>query len=238
VNQSLRDEEMAAADRGNASAAASGRNQLPVRVVSFSLSYNRTAFTFVMPADPDDVFDAIVEEQYAKDRFLPYWAERWPSSTPFFDYLMSRPPAPGILVCDLGCGLGVIAAALAGSGHTVIATDISADGCRFARCNISSNKGISRVVCADWRASPFNRRFDLIVASDILYEERWIAPILDFVATDLAAGGEMLIADPCRRYWELFKRTATLRGFLIELRQRSIIEHGKTTVEIVSIRRP
>lgn len=190
-----------------------------------------------MPADVDDVFDAIVEEQYEKDRFLPYWAERWPSSTHFLSFVMNAAVPSSTRICELGCGLGIVAAALANKGHTVIATDIALDGCRFARHNIAANGGTARVVCADWRTMPFNKPFDLIVASDILYEERWIGPILDCIDTLLARNGEAFIADPCRRFWELFKVRAKEREYSISVRERSLIDNGKTTVEIVSLSR-
>ena len=46
---------------------------------------------------------------------------------------------------------------------------------------LQTHGGAARVVCADWRRLPFRKRFDLIVASDVLYEERWIDPILDCI---------------------------------------------------------
>ena len=210
---------------------------LPYRTAPFALSHEGRTFTFAMPADFDDVFDTIAEEHYEKDRFLPYWAEKWPSTAPFFSFLMNERLPGGARICELGCGLGVIAAALAAKGHEIIATDIAPEGCRFAFSNIAANGGAPRVVCADWRAMPFRKKFDLIVASDILYEERWIGPILDCIDTLLSRGGEAIIADPCRRFWVLFKRRAVERGFSLSIRERASIDSGKTEVEILSIRR-
>ena len=43
--------------------------------------------TFVRPADPDALLQSITEEQFAKDEFLPYWAEHWPCSDVLAHYL-------------------------------------------------------------------------------------------------------------------------------------------------------
>jgi len=176
-------------------------------------------------------------EQYANDYYLPYWAERWPSSSAFFSFITQHPISEKKLILELGCGLGVIASPLAASGHYVVATDVAPQGCRVAAYNIAANNGVPRVVCADWRHLPVKARFDCIVASDVLYEERWINPILDCIDRFLGIDGFTWIADPCRRFWDPFKRHAIERGFLCRSLERIPDTDSPTIVEILEITR-
>jgi predicted nicotinamide N-methyase len=208
---------------------------LPFPVVRFSLDYKDRSFRFVYPADHDAVIDAIAEEEYEKDRFLPYWAERWPSATVLFHFVMKHRLPVHYRIIELGCGLGVIASALAARHHCTVATDISPDGCRFAAHNIAANNGIPLVVCADWRYPPFRKRFDIVLASDVLYEKRWIDPVLDFIERLCRAEGMAWIADPCRRFWALFKQRIAERGLRHRLLHRSPVNGDTPVVEIIEI---
>ena len=182
------------------------------------------------------VLEAINKTHSDNDRFLPYWAERWPSNGPLLTYLSKRSIPRHALILELGCGLGIISAALSlQTGASVVASDIAREGCRFAAYNIFANGGVPQVVCADWRHPPFKQRFDLIIASDVLYEERWIDPILDCIGELLTQNGSAWIADPCRRFWNRFKQRTAQRGFLQRLLYRSSDDEGTTTVEILEL---
>lgn len=213
------------------------RSSLPFPASSFSLACGSRTLTILLPADSEAVLDTVTENQYEKDRFLPYWAEHWPSASPLFSFIMQQTLRSEDTVCDLGCGIGVIASALSRRGLFVTATDISPEACCFASYNISLNGGNPYVVCADWRALPFNRAFDLITASDVLYEQRWIEPILSCIDGILAPSGRAWIADPCRRYWQLFKSEVEQRKLQYEVRESVPVENGATQVEIIEITR-
>jgi ETFB lysine methyltransferase len=212
--------------------------KLPFPPTTFSLTYNNRELHFALPADPDSLFNTITEQQYLKDRFLPYWAERWPSADLFFTFLMKQSLPAGYRIGELGCGLGVATCALAIKNHFVVATDIAFHGCCFASYNIAMNGGTPAVLCADWRHLPFRANtFDLIIASDILYEERWINPVLDCIDTFLTAEGKCWIADPSRRFWYLFKQAVAKRGFRQHIVDSGTTNDGKTTIEILEISR-
>jgi predicted nicotinamide N-methyase len=180
----------------------------------------------------------MTEEQYAKDKFLPYWAEQWPASLPLFNYLSLHAatiiPATGI-VCEVGSGLGIISMLLSAAKMRIVATDIAPDACRYSAYNMGQYSSLPMVICSDWRASPFNVKFDRIIASDILYEQRWISPVLDFIKTSLKNNGAALIADPCRQWWQEFQDTAIDRGFTLNKTWQELVNKGKTTVEIIRL---
>lgn len=210
--------------------------QLPFPSVPFSISHKETSFNFHRPAEPDAVLDAVPEKSYEIDRFLPYWAENWPSATPFFHYILDMPFPGESTALELGCGLGVLSTALSLKNLFTVSVDISPESCLFAQHNIHLNNTHSNLIVSDWRSLSFkNVLFDLIVASDVLYEERWISVILTCIETFLNKEGKALIADPCRRYWHQFKETAKKHDFDVVLLHKEKVGLSETTVEIIEL---
>lgn len=187
------------------------------------------------PANPDEVLDSVTEEQYEKDRFLPYWAELWPSSKVLFEFIEEQHFPSGTLVCELGCGLGVISTLLASKGCTVVSVDIASDGCGYTYANLERNGFVPRVICGDWRNMAFKNEFDLVVASDVLYESRWINPVLNCIRSILKASGKAWIADPCRRHWEEFKTSAN-SGFKTNICTSRFADNKLMKVEILELK--
>lgn len=187
------------------------------------------------PSNPTDVLDQLSEEAYAKDKFLPYWAEQWPSSDIMLDFLNTYHIDPEFSIIELGSGLGIIATFLSLRGCKVIATDISHEALIFTKTNIEINKLPAYPCCVDWRALPFKNKFDLLVASDVLYEQRWIDPILSCCRRLLKPGGKAVISDPCRTFWPEFKKQSQIEGFLTKVVYTDTIQPQNITVEIVEL---
>ena len=207
----------------------------PAELLQFRIAADRT-FTLAAPADPDQVLDSIGDEEYEKDRFLPYWAEQWPSARPLLDYLLQQSVPDDWYIGELGCGLGFVTAILTSCRPNVmVATDISPEGCRFAACNCTMNAGRSHIVCSDWRNLPFKSRFDAIVASDVLYEERWIEPVIHGIRLLVKPGGIAWFSDPCRRFWPQFKNRLADYGLRHEVRSRTVVNDEGLAVEILEI---
>ncbi len=213
------------------------RETIPQNSKLFTLQSKKGTWSFYRPADPDQILNQITDEEYEKDSYLPFWAEHWPSSEVLFSYCLDTLPKKNQSACEIGCGLGVISSALAARGHPIIATDISFYACQYTAANMYkySTSG-KRVLCFDWRYAPFKQRFDLIIASDILYEKRWIKPVLSFLKENLLENGVALIADPTRNYWETFKQQAVDEGFKTEVIHERVVNEGKTIVEILKIK--
>jgi len=211
---------------------------LPVPHVAFSMPCGSEDMEFVRPADPESILDSMSDEEYEKDKLLPYWAEQWPASFALFDFLaahcVAAVPSQG-LVCELGSGLGIVSAVLARNNIRCIATDISFDACRFTRHNILLHAPGARVACIDWRHLCFRPVFNCIVASDVIYEQRWVDPVLLFLRDALASGGIAYAADPCRQWWDLFKKSASAAGFAFALAWEEFVNDGRTRVEILKL---
>jgi predicted nicotinamide N-methyase len=195
--------------------------------------------SFAHPANPDDVLDSMTNDQYEKDKFLPYWAQQWPACSPLFDYFSSEADLLTLRydsICEIGCGLGILSTLFQMKKvSAVVATDFAFDACRYTAYNMRQYSPSPLVVCSDWRFPPFRAKFDCIVGSDILYEQRWISPVLDFLKSTLKSDGACYIADPCRQWWEEFQDKAVSLGFTLSKVRQDIVNQGKTTVEIVRL---
>jgi predicted nicotinamide N-methyase len=124
------------------------------------------------PSSPEELID---ETAFEDDEFLPYWAELWPASLALAAAL---PEVAGLRVVELGCGLGLPSLVAAARGAEVTATDWAADAVELLRDNAARNRLELRVEVRDWR-EPWDERFDLAVAADVLYEQRNVEPLLE-----------------------------------------------------------
>jgi predicted nicotinamide N-methyase len=202
------------------------------------MAHKKESCAFARPANPDDVLDSMTDEQYEKDKFLPYWAQQWPACSPLFNFLSTHAGSvihSSASVCEIGCGLGIISTLLQMKKMRIVATDLAFDACRYASYNMRQYSSVSKVVCSDWRLSPFKMGFDCVVGSDIFYEQRWISPVLDFLKSSMKIDGAAYIADPCRQWWQEFQDAAVTQGFTLNKVWQEAVNQGKTTVEVLRL---
>ncbi|HXK14053.1 MAG TPA: methyltransferase domain-containing protein [Gaiellaceae bacterium] len=128
--------------------------------------------SLLRPVSPDALLD---EEAFARDEFLPYWAELWPAANALAAAL---PDVAGLRVVELGCGLGLPSLVAAARGADVTASDWAEDAVALLRENAARNDLVVRVEVRDWR-EPWPERFDVALAADVLYERRNVEPLLD-----------------------------------------------------------
>ena len=148
---------------------------------------------------PRDADDLISEADFVRDERLPYWADLWPSSLILAELLVSA-DGNGISLLELGCGCGVVSTSCTKAGFSVVATDYYPDALLFARANTWQNTGSILVTRhLDWRAIPSDLGiYDIVVASDVLYEPDYPALVAEVLARTLKPRGFALIADPGR----------------------------------------
>ena len=148
---------------------------------------------------PESAEDLISESDFDEDERLPYWAELWPSSRVLAERLLKMDGAHRTLL-ELGCGAGLVATCASLAGFDVTASDYYDDALRFTRVNAWRNGAAPpRGLLLDWR-NPIapSRRFEMIVASDVLYERPYGALIAKVIDLMLAAKGTALVTDPGR----------------------------------------
>ena len=153
-------------------------------------------FSILKPANSDDL---IREEDFVKDERLPYWADVWPSSIILAEKLLEQ-EGDGRSALELGCGVGLSTLAATSAGFDVLSTDYYEDALDVTRANVFRNLGLlARTRLVDWRHVPKDLgTFDLVFASDVLYEKEYALLLPIILCRVLATGGIAIIADPGR----------------------------------------
>jgi predicted nicotinamide N-methyase len=149
---------------------------------------------------PREAESLISEEEFARDEFLPYWAELWPSALALADVVAGR-DVRGLDVLELGCGLGLPSLVAARGGARVLATDWADDALELLRANAARNGIDLETRKLDWREPGALGTFDLVLAADVLYERRYVDVLAELLP---GLGGEVLLADPGRPFLRPF----------------------------------
>ncbi len=173
-------------------------------------------------ADAFDL-DPFAQDAFESDERLPYWTELWPSSIALSRWIYSQKERVAQKTClDLGCGLGLTALVGHMCGAHIIAMDYEEDAVQFAHKNmrVNAEKGLFDNTSAppplwtvmDWRAPAVKRgSLDLIWGGDIMYEKRFVQPVLRFIDYALDVHGKAWIAEPCRSVFEHFQHEVHAR---------------------------
>jgi len=144
--------------------------------------------------------EALLDEHaFEQDEFMPYWAELWPSGVALARAIARR-ALKGATGLELGCGLGLPSLAAARAGGRVLAVDWSPAAIDLLRRNAERNEVALEAEVVSWtEPAPVLARapFGLVLAADVLYEQRNVDQLLDLLPR-LVDGGRVLLADPAR----------------------------------------
>jgi predicted nicotinamide N-methyase len=194
-------------------------------------------FSILRPANSDDL---IREEDFVKDERLPYWADVWPSSIILAGKLLEL-EGRGKTALELGCGVGLSTLAATSAGFNVLSTDYYEDALDVTRANVFRNLGtIARTRLVDWRHLPRDLgTFDLVFASDVLYEKEYAELLPVLLRGLLATGGIALIADPGRVAAPVFVKACGDHGLVIRKQEARPFEAAdiKQRINIYEIAR-
>ncbi|MDQ3539867.1 MAG: methyltransferase domain-containing protein [Chloroflexota bacterium] len=174
----------------------------------------------VRPADIDALLEHVVDDP---EQNLPYWAELWPSGIALAAAIAREPGiVRGRRVLELGSGIGITAALALDAGADLIATDYAAESLLLTRLTCRRHTGREpETHQLNWRA-PLPRSltippggFPVVLAADVLYERRDIAPLLDLVGRIVVPNGILWLAEPGRPPAATFLENAHERGWSI-----------------------
>ena len=207
------------------------------RVVDTTVCVADRILSIIHPASAEDLID---ERDFERDERLPYWAELWPSARVLAEHILAT-RGNGRSLLELGCGAGLVTTCASLAGFRVTASDYYEDAVRFARVNSERNGGrAARGLLLDWRALPPKLpRFDVVVASDVLYERPYGTLIARGLASTLRDCGVAIIADPGRVARDEFIRALGPLG--LKVSDRSDVqfreEQIRQTIRLLEVRR-
>ena len=160
-------------------------------------------------ANLEELWEAMTEDpRNFEDERLPYWTELWPSSLVLAQWLeRRRAEIAGRICLDLGCGLGLTA--LVGNllGARVLGLDYEAEALHFAARNAAHNGLVPGPLWTvmDWRRPAVRRGIaERIWGGDIMYEKRFVAPVMRFLEHALCPDGVAWLAEPGRNVYDAF----------------------------------
>jgi len=123
---------------------------------------------------------------------------------------------------ELGCGLGLPSLTIASLGIEVLATDRYLPCLQLLEQNVEANpnlRGLLRIQPYDWSVpGDLERRFDLVIGSEIAYDPDAFYPLFRSVSKILAPGGEFILLVTLRgpRVKQQLQTSAKENSFLWE----------------------
>lgn len=166
-----------------------------MKFIQKDIQWNDQQRTIKLPDPSESIEKEWAESDYLESHF-PYWRSEWYSVYALHDVLCGWDIQTDDIQLELGSGCGILAQIYTSrQGHWIF-SDLIGDSLKFMKNQIKLGPN-DFILQGSWD-NLFCREMDLIVASDVLYEQSFIGPLIDFAQRGLKVGGHFIIADPSR----------------------------------------
>lgn len=159
-------------------------------------------------------------------RLTPYFATLWPAGRALAQWVGERPnQVRGRRIVELGCGLGLPSLVAARLGGHVHACDNHPDVAPLLRHNAALNDATityHALDLADPAALAALGEFDLVLASDVVYESGLAGQVAPALARLCRPRGQIVLADPGRPLLQDTTSALEALGFRSELEARHV----------------
>lgn len=141
----------------------------------------------------------------------------WPSGR-LLAQAMLRVDVDGRRILELGCGIGLASLVLQRRGANVVASDMHP----LTEPFLAYNAALNALPAVNYRAlrwdmpMPSLGHFDLIIASDVLYERDQALLLAGVMERHAYPEAEVLLTDPGRGHSAHFNRLLAAQGFVLE----------------------
>lgn len=167
----------------------------------------------LLPAQPDEFLEQLEQRDNASQEDDPYWAELWPASLPMAKLILAMDWKANTSAIELGCGIGVVGLAGLIAGLDVRFTDRVQLAVDTSIENAHRNGfTYARGQLLDW-AEPPQQRYPIVLASDVLYDQKLHSLLVDTIDAILDPDGRCWLGDPGRSAAVSFCELAASRGF-------------------------
>lgn len=177
---------------------------LPYASQVLEIPLSRGPLSLWQPTCGDAILDAMAEAPPDPDDKMPYWVDLWPSALGLAAAIDSgEVPLVGPTL-ELGSGLGLCGLAAARvSAEPVTLSDWIDEAMPYWRASAALNNVSVETQLIDWRRPP-PRRWQTIIAADVLYEPRNGPMLYKAIDAMLAPDGVAWISDPGRDHVPAF----------------------------------
>ncbi len=160
--------------------------KLVIKDKEFSFFVPATIEPFLNPDNPMEGF--------------PLWAKIWEASIVLAQFLAESSPRPGKTILEIGGGSGAVSIVGSSFGHNITLTEYDERALEFARANAALNNCKNlRIERLDWHNPNLSGKFDTIIGSEVIYNERDFQPITRIFETYLKPGGDIFLAESLRK---------------------------------------
>jgi len=186
-----------------------------MQVVHKTVVLEGRAFEICYPGNPDALLDhPATHAAFERDEYMPYWADLWPSAQVLGRALLGQKAdwqgegQPGqerpLKALEIGCGVGLPGIVALSLGLEVVFSDYDIAALDFVERNAIAN-GFEQfeTLGLDWRVPP-DFQVNLLLASDVIYEERNIRPLIQLIQIVLTPYGTCWLVDPNRPWQKQF----------------------------------
>lgn len=187
----------------------------------------------------DQVFRILENEGHPEllERLCPYFGVIWPAGLGLARWIaeVAHSELVGKSILELGCGLALPSLVASKRGARATAADFHPEVPRFLEVNKRRVGAPVEYIEADWMTSSQTalgaRRFDWVVASDVLYERHYPEAVARAFHRHAAPGASLVLTDPGRPALQAFHDAALALGMEFQTRVVSVPE-GKTARDI------
>lgn len=136
-------------------------------------------------------------------------------------------------VLEIGAGLAIPSMVLAKLGHNVMAMDFHPHAAYFSNINQKINNLSFNFLEKNWsELGSAIKSFDIIIASDILYEGKFIADLIELLNNNLSENSLFILCDPIRGYLQKLISELELNFFIkLETLKHAEQEHFLVTIQ-------
>ena len=147
----------------------------------------------------------------------------WPSSIVLANYVATLETKTKQIL-EIGCGIGLTSLFLQHKNRNITATDYHPNAETFLQYNADLN-GNPRIpfIQSDWNQVPKQvELFNLIIGSDLLYEEGHVEGLASFVNHHSEKISTFILVDPGRGFHNKLKRRMELDGFSCKIHKPQV----------------
>ncbi|MFM2392139.1 MAG: hypothetical protein RLZZ546_116 [Bacteroidota bacterium] len=174
------------------------------------LNISDKLYSFIQITNIDEVFDDLIKSDNGDEEiedFIPYWTELWPSAIGLSKFIIDYNQLfENKKIIEIGCGLGLPSIVSAAYSTDILATDLLKDAISFAFKNAKLN-GLDLNIkfnILDWRSNDSKQKYDVVLASDVAYEQRYFEDLPNALDRLMHEDGIAVLSEPGRKFTKPF----------------------------------